>query len=67
MKTILALLEFPETLIAVAFIILAMFGLSEALSARGIDPRMMQIAGVAWVGILLVKLVLKAFHFQAGE
>ena len=67
MKTILTLLEFPETVISAVFIILIILGLSEALAARGIDPRIMQVAGIAWVFILAVKLVLKAFDFQGRE
>ena len=67
MKTILALLEFPETVIAAIFIILVIFGLSEALAARGIDPLILQVAGIAWVAILVLKLILKAFDFQGRE
>ena len=67
MKTILSLLEFPETVISMVFISFAILGLSEAFAARGIDPRTMQVAGIAWIFILAVKLVLKAFDFQGRE
>ena len=67
MKIILALLEFPETVISMAFISLAIVGLTSAFTSRGIDPRTMQVAGIAWVFILAVKLVLKAFDYQNRE
>ena len=67
MKTILSLLEFPEAVVSMAFISLAILGLSQAFDSRGIDPRTMQIAGIAWVFILAVKLVLKAFDFQGRD
>ena len=64
MKSILWLLEFPEAVIAVFFIAMAILGLSQALADRGIDPRMMQVVGIVWIIILCTKPILKAFDSQ---
>ena len=61
MKTAQLIIEFPETVIAASFIFMTILGLSQPLADRGIDPRLMQVAGIAWVAILVVKLALKAF------
>ena len=57
------MLAVPETVIASFFIAMTILGLSKDLADRGINPLMMEIAGVAWIVMLVVKLIFNLIGF----
>ena len=67
MKHLLFILHFPEFIIVTFFILMTVIGLTHTLSAEGIDPRPVQVAGYLLVTILSVRLVATIIDHRARK